>query len=83
VTIDAQIQRNVHAKQTNVAAGDGSDSIQFQRRVTAFQGCAEVTRGGEQEFCLVCVELQSVGGHPMSNVKDAALELTGQLERWG
>jgi len=26
VTIDAQIQRNVHAEQTNVAAGDGSIS---------------------------------------------------------
>jgi len=26
VTIDAQIQGNVHAEQTNVAAGDGSIS---------------------------------------------------------
>jgi len=47
VTIDAEIQRNVHAEQTNVAAGDGSISTLFQHRVTAFQGCAAVTLAGE------------------------------------
>jgi len=36
VTIDTQVQRNVHAEQTNVAAGDCSISTYFQHRVTAF-----------------------------------------------
>jgi len=31
-------------------------------------------RAGEQQFCRVCVQLQSVGGHPLADVKDAALD---------
>ena len=36
-----------------------------------------MTRAVEPQFCLVRVELQSVGGHPVADVKDAELELIG------
>ena len=61
VTIDAQIQQNVHAGLTNVAAGDGSISTSFQHRITTFHCSTAVTWAGEQQFCLVHVDLQSVG----------------------
>jgi len=44
---------------------------------TVLLGLAAMTRAGEQQFCLVCIELQSVGGHPLADVKDAALEVIG------
>ena len=43
VTIDAQIQRNIDAEQTNVAAGDSSISIKLPHRITALQCRAAVT----------------------------------------
>jgi len=43
VTIDAQIQQNVHAGLTNVAAGDGSISTSFQHQITTFHCSTAVT----------------------------------------
>ena len=37
----------------------------FSTGLTPSQCCAAVTWAGEQQFCLACVQLQSVGGHPV------------------
>jgi len=44
---------------------------------TCLSGLRSSTQAGEQQSCLVCVELRSVGGHPVADVKDSALELIG------